>query len=213
MNSTTLNEERWNAVSHGIGVALSAVGFALLLQRSALYDDLAYTIGTAIYGSSYCFLYLSSTLLHSSRSQKWGERFEVMDHAAIFIAIAGSYTPFLLITLEGMLGYSLLLLIWGLALCGVRYVQFIIKRFMPWGLLYYVLMGGLIVSLIGPLEERLPSTGLAWLVFGALLYIIGVLFFLWRSLKYHHAIWHVFVLGGSSCHFIAVYMYVMPVIQ
>ena len=100
---------------------------------AVLFEDLAYIVSNAIYGVSFCLLYLSSTLLHCSRSKKWGERFEVMDHAAIFIAIAGSYTPFLLITLQGTLGYTLLLLIWVLALGGVRYVHLIIRRFMPLG--------------------------------------------------------------------------------
>ncbi|TXK82554.1 hemolysin III family protein [Paenibacillus sp. N3.4] len=210
MNSISLNEERWNAISHGFGAALSAVGLVLLLQRSALYDHAMYTIGYAIYGASFCLLYLSSTLLHSSRSPKWGERFEVWDHSAIFLAIAGSYTPFLLITLQGTLGYSLLLLIWAFAFVGVRYVRFIIKRFMPWGLLFYLSMACLTFYLIGPLQVRLPSMGLMLLLFGGILYIIGMVFFLWRNLKYHHTIWHLFVLAASGCHFIAIYLYVTP---
>ena len=207
-----LREERLNALSHGLGAALSAFGLFLLLQRSVLFEDFAYIVSNAIYGVSFCLLYLSSTLLHCSRSKKWCERFEIMDHAAIFIAIAGSYTPFLLITLQGTLGYTLLLLIWVLALGGVRYVHLIIRRFMPWGLLMYLLMGGFMVSLIGPLSELLPSAALAWLMFGVALYCIGVPFFLWKRLRYHHTIWHLFVLAGSSCHFIAVYAYVMPAV-
>lgn len=207
-----LREEQLNALSHGLGAALSAFGLFLLLQRSALFEDLAYIVSNAIYGVSFCLLYLSSTLLHCSRSKQWGERFEIMDHAAIFIAIAGSYTPFLLITLQGALGYTLLLLIWVLALGGVRYIHLIIRRFMPWGLLMYLLMGGLMVSLIGPLSELLPSMALAWLMLGVAFYCIGVPFFLWKRLRYHHTIWHLFVLAGSSCHFIAVYAYVMPAV-
>jgi hemolysin III len=207
-----LREERLNALSHGLGAALSAFGLFLLLQRSVLFEDLAYNVSNTIYGLSFCFLYLSSTLLHCSSSKKWGQRFEVMDHAAIFIAIAGSYTPFLLITLQGTLGYTLLLLIWVLALGGVRYVHLIIKRFMPWGLLMYLLMGGFMVSLIGPLSKLLPSMALVWLMFGVAFYSFGVPFFLWRRLRYHHTIWHLFVLAGSSCHFIAVYAYVMPAV-
>lgn len=211
-NRIALKEERLNALSHGIGAALSAFGLVLLLQRSAIFEDFAYTVSNAIYGASFVLLFMSSTLLHCSRSQKWCERFEVLDHAAIFIAIAGSYTPFLLITLQGTLGYALLLMIWGLAFGGVRYVHLIIRRFMPWGLLYYLLLGGLLVSMIGPLRERLPFMGLAWLVIGGIFYVVGVVFFLWRSLRYHHAIWHMFVLAGSICHFIAVYDYVIPAV-
>jgi hemolysin III len=212
-NSITMKEERLNAISHGIGAALSAYGLVLLLQRSVMFEDFAYTVSNAIYGLSYCLVYLSSTLLHCyTGSRKWGERFEVLDHASIFIAIAGSYTPFLMITLQGKMGYTLLLLIWALAFIGVRYVHFIIRRLMPWGLLMYLLMGGIMVSLIIPLGERLPSMALAWILFGVVLYSIGFLFFLWKRLRYHHAIWHVFVLAGSGCHFIAVYAYVMPAV-
>lgn len=209
-NSLHLKEERLNALSHGIGAALSAFGLMLLLQRAAMFEDFAYTISNAIYGLSFCMVYLSSTLLHCSRSRKWGERFEMLDHAAIFIAIAGSYTPFLMITLQGTLGYSMLLLIWVLAFGGVRYIKFIIRRFIPWGLLLYLLMAGFMASLILPLQERLPLVAITWIVTGVILYSIGLLFFLWRKLRYHHLVWHVFVIAGSACHFIAVYTYVMP---
>ncbi|UKS28808.1 hemolysin III family protein [Paenibacillus sp. HWE-109] len=205
-----LKEERWNAISHGIGMVLSIFGLVMLLQRSSLFEDLTYTISNLIYGASYCLVYLSSTLLHASRSRKWGERFERLDHAAIFIAIAGSYTPFLLITLPGWIGYSLLGLIWVLAIGGVRYVKFIIHRFLPWGLCFYLMMGAFMISLIAPLYERLPAAAVVWILLGVSSYLIGLVFFLWRQLRYHHTIWHLFVLGGSSCHFIAVYAYVMP---
>ncbi|NQX70279.1 hemolysin III family protein [Paenibacillus alba] len=205
-----LREERLNAISHGIGVILSVMGLVLLLQRAAMFQDWTYTISNFIYGTSYCLVYLSSTLLHSSRSRKWSERFEKLDHASIFIAIAGSYTPFLLITLPGFTGYTLLVVIWALALAGVRYVSFIIKRFMPWGLIFYMVMGGFMMSLILPLYHRLPMIAVIWIVLGVIAYLVGLMFFLWRNLKYHHTIWHLFVLAGSSCHFIAVYGYVMP---
>ncbi|MCY9658684.1 hemolysin III family protein [Paenibacillus chondroitinus] len=210
--SFRLKEERLNALSHGIGAALSAFGLVLLLQRAALFEDFAYTISNAVYGLSFCMVYLSSTLLHCSRSRKWAERFEMLDHAAIFIAIAGSYTPFLMITLQGTLGYSMLLLVWLLALGGVRYIKFIIRRFIPWGLLLYLLLAGFMASLIAPLQERLPLMAITWIVTGVILYSIGLLFFLWRKLRYHHLVWHVFVVAGSSCHFIAVYAYVMPAV-
>ncbi|NOV04632.1 PAQR family membrane homeostasis protein TrhA [Paenibacillus planticolens] len=211
-NSLHLKEERLNALSHGIGAALSAFGLVLLLQRAAMFGDIAYTLSNTIYGLSFCMVYLSSTLLHCSRSRKWGARFEVLDHAAIFIAIAGSYTPFLMITLQGTLGYSMLLLIWALASVGVRYIHFIIRRFIPWGLCLYLLLAGLMASLIAPLQERLPVIAIQWIVAGVILYSIGLLFFLWRKLRYHHAIWHVFVVAGSGCHFIVVYAYVMPAV-
>lgn len=209
-HSVHLREERLNAISHGIGAALSAFGLVLLLQRAVIFEDFAYTFSCAVYGVSFCLVFLSSTFLHCSRSPKWCQRFEVMDHAAIFIAIAGSYTPFLMITLEGNLGYSLLLLIWALALCAVRCIRFIIRRFIPWGLLTYLVMAGFMGAFIIPLQARLPGEAIVWVLAGVLMYIVGLLFFLWRRLRYHHAIWHMFVLAGSGSHFIAVYSYVMP---
>ncbi|MDD9268894.1 hemolysin III family protein [Paenibacillus sp. GCM10023248] len=209
-HSLHLKEERLNALSHGIGAALSAFGLVLLLQRAAVFEDFAYTVSCTIYGLSFCLVFLSSTLLHCSRTPKWGQRFERLDHAAIFIAIAGSYTPFLMITLQGKLGYTLLLLIWALALCAVRYIRFIIRRFIPWGLLTYLLMAGFMGAFIVPLEALLPNVAMVWVLAGVMMYIIGLLFFLWRRLRFHHAIWHLFVLAGSGCHFIAVYSFVMP---
>lgn len=203
-------EERLNTVSHGIGVCLSIYGLMLLVQRSAIFDDWLYTVSNVVFGASFCLLYLSSTLLHGIRSPKWATRFEKLDHAAIFIAMAGSYTPFLLITIQSRLSIELLILIWALAFGGVRYVNVIIGRFMPWGLLFYLGMGVFMMLFILPLYVRLPHVAFTWLGLGLLSYVVGVPFFLWRKLRYHHTIWHLFVLAGSGCHFIAVYSYVMP---
>ncbi|OAS19037.1 PAQR family membrane homeostasis protein TrhA [Paenibacillus oryzisoli] len=203
-------EERLNAVSHGIGVCLSIYGLILLMQRSVLFDDWLYTASNVVFGVSFCLLYVSSTLLHAVRSPKWGKRFEMLDHAAIFIAMAGSYTPFLLITWHSRVAIELLIVIWALAFGGVRYVHVIIGRFMPWGLLMYLGMGAFMILFIIPLYVRLPYAAFIWLEVGLISYIGGVPFFLWRKLRYHHTIWHIFVLAGSTCHFIAVYSYVMP---
>ncbi|AFH60288.1 PAQR family membrane homeostasis protein TrhA [Paenibacillus caseinilyticus] len=210
MDLTRLREERWNAWTHGIGAVLSAVGLVLLLQRAALFSHAAYTISSAVYGVSFTLLYLSSTLLHSARSAKWIERFERLDHAAIFIAIAGSYTPFLVYAFPGVPGYAMLSLVWTLAFTGIGLVRWIIRRFMPWGMIYYLVLGWLIVFLLGPLQDKLPPEGLAWLLAGGVLYSTGILFFVWRSLRYHHVIWHLFVLAGSGCHFITVYAFLAP---
>ncbi|CAN7419395.1 hemolysin III family protein [Paenibacillus sp. LjRoot153] len=203
-------EERLNTVSHGIGVCLSVYGLILLLQRSALFEDSLYTASNAVFGVSFCLLYVSSTLLHGARSPMWGRRFEKLDHAAIFIAMAGSYTPFLLITWHSRIASELLIVIWALAFGGVRYVHIIIQRFMPWGLLMYLGMGAFMMLFIMPLYVRLPHMAFTWLGLGLMSYLGGVPFFLWHKLRYHHTIWHLFVLAGSICHFIAVYSYVMP---
>jgi hemolysin III len=205
-------EEQVNAVSHGIGACLSIYGLILLLQRSALFEDWLYTASNLIFGASLCLVYVSSTLLHSIRTPKWGERFERLDHAAICIAMAGSYTPFLLITCQSRIATELLIVIWALAFGGVRYVHFIIQRFMPWGLLFYLGMAAFMIIFIVPLYVRLPHTAFTWLGAGLASYLVGVPFFLWRKLRYQHAIWHLFVLAGSACHFVAVYRYVMPAI-
>lgn len=208
----TRKEERLNTVSHGIGVCLSVYGLILLLQRSALFEDWLYTASNVVFGASFCLLYVSSTLLHGIRSPRWGRRFEKLDHAAIFIAMAGSYTPFLLITWHSRMAIELLIVIWALAFGGVRYVHLIIGRFMPWGLLFYLSMGAFMMIFIVPLYVRLPHMAFVWLGLGLMSYIVGVPFFLWRKLRYHHTIWHLFVLAGSTCHFITVYCYVMPAI-
>ncbi|MGG1552116.1 PAQR family membrane homeostasis protein TrhA [Paenibacillus ferrarius] len=205
-----LKEEPVNALSHGIGIGLSLWGLVLLLQRAALFEDAVYLASNAVFGVSFCLLYAASTLLHSARSPKWSERFERLDHAAIFIAIAGTYTPFLLIAWQGRLATELLTAIWLLALGGVLFVRRVIDRFLPWGLLLYLTMGCIMFGVIVPLFHRLPGAGFQMLLYGSLSYLAGVPFFLWRRLRYHHAIWHLFVLSGSICHFIAVYGYVMP---
>ncbi|MCZ8522554.1 MULTISPECIES: PAQR family membrane homeostasis protein TrhA [Paenibacillus] len=210
MDLMRLKEERWNAWTHGIGTLLSAVGLLLLVERAGVYRHAAYTVSSTVYGASFILLYISSTLLHSARSARWIERFERLDHAAIFIAMAGSYTPFLVYAFPGLPGYAMLTLVWGLALTGIGLVRWIIRRFMPWGMIYYLLLGWLIVFLIGPLQSLLPPQGLAWLLAGGILYSTGILFFVWRSLRYHHAVWHLFVLAGSGCHFITVYAYLVP---
>ncbi|WNR46239.1 PAQR family membrane homeostasis protein TrhA [Paenibacillus roseipurpureus] len=209
-NKFALQEERINAFSHGIGVCLSVYGLFLLLQRSALFEDRLYMVSNVIFGASLCLVYVSSTLLHGTRSLKWGKRFEMLDHAAIFIAMAGSYTPFLLITWQSRMATELLIVIWALAFAGVRYVHLIIQRFMPWGLLFYLGMGAFMMLFFVPLYVRLPHMAFIWLALGMASYMAGVPFFLWQKLRFHHAVWHLFVLGGSACHFIAVYSYVMP---
>jgi hemolysin III len=153
-------------------------------------------------------LYLCSTLLHSIQHKKTKDIFEILDHSAIYLLIAGSYTPFLLVTLRGPLGWSMFGVIWGLAIIGIVLKCFYVKRFVLISTLCYILMGWLIVLAIKPLFQNLPFTGLVWLVAGGLLYTFGSIFYVWRRIPYHHAIWHVFVLAGSTCHFICVLLYV-----
>jgi hemolysin III len=202
-------EEIANAITHGIGALFSIVALILLImQAAAVHGDPWHMVSFSIFGTSMIILYLCSTLLHSIQHKKTKDIFEILDHSAIYLLIAGSYTPFLLVTLRGPLGWSMFGVIWGLAIIGIVLKCFYVKRFVLISTLCYILMGWLIVLCIKPLFQNLPFTGLVWLVAGGLLYTFGSIFYVWRRLPYHHAIWHVFVLAGSTCHFICVLLYV-----
>lgn len=149
-------------------------------------------------------LYLASTLYHSVRDSKLKRIFKILDHACIYLLIAGTYTPFLLVSLRGPWGWTLLGVIWGLALVGVIFKTFSAQRFRRFLVLGYLLMGWLCVIAGRELILRVPAEGLFWLALGGLLYTVGVLFYAWRKLPYGHTIWHLFVLGGSICHYLAV---------
>jgi hemolysin III len=206
----SIREEIANAVSHGIGVLLSIVALVMLIIHATLDGDVWHIVSVTIYGVSLVVLYLCSTLLHSITHRKIKDVFEILDHSAIYLLIAGSYTPFLLVTLRGTFGWSLLGVIWGLALIGIVLKLFYVKRFIVVSTLCYILMGWLIIIAIKPLYTHLPFAGIVWLVLGGLLYTFGSIFYVWRRIPYHHAIWHVFVLAGSTCHFFCILLYVLP---
>jgi hemolysin III len=203
-------EEMANAISHGIGVLLSLAALVLLIVHATLHGDVWHIVSSSIYGTSLVVLYLCSTLLHSITHQKIKDVFEILDHSAIYLLIAGSYTPFLLVTLRSTLGWSLFGVIWGLAITGIVLKLFYVKRFILLSTLCYIIMGWLIIIAIKPLYLHLPFPGIVWLVMGGLLYTFGTIFYVWRRIPYHHAIWHVFVLGGSICHFFCILFYVLP---
>jgi len=206
----SLREEIANAITHGIGAILSIVALIVLIIFSAKYGDTWHLISFSIYGISLVILYFSSTLLHAIQNIKIKNKFEVMDHAAIYLLIAGTYTPFLLVPLRGTLGWTIFGIVWGLALVGIILKLFFVKRFIVLSTICYILMGWIIVVAIKPLYEALSFPGMMWLVAGGLLYTFGTIFFLWRKIPYHHAIWHLFVLAGSAAHFITVFFYVLP---
>ncbi|TVY11218.1 PAQR family membrane homeostasis protein TrhA [Paenibacillus cremeus] len=210
MTASSWKEERANAISHGIGALLSVAAFVFLLKHSLKDGGIWHIVSFSIFGLSLILLYACSTLLHSAREERWIDLFELMDHAAIFILIAGTYTPFLLVTLRGPFGWSMLGIVWGLALVGVIYKLFYVKSHQLMSTLFYILMGWLILVALGPLKQQLPAPGMFWLLLGGVLYTFGTIFYLWRRIPYSHAIWHTFVLCGSVCHFTAVYFYVLP---
>jgi len=206
----TLQEEVWNGITHGIGTALSIAGLTLLVVLAAVNGDSWRVVSFSIYGGSLVLLYLASTLYHSIQIPKVKRVLQVLDHAAIYLLIAGSYTPFLLVNLRGSLGWTLLGVVWGLAFLGIAFRVIFIGRFEKLAVAGYVLMGWLMVVGFKEMQLAVPPGGVALIVAGGITYTVGVIFFAWRKLPYNHAIWHLFVMGGSICHFLAMLFYVLP---
>lgn len=203
-------EEIANWVTHGIGLVASVVGLTLLIVYASLRGNAWHVVSFTVFGLTLLVLYTVSTLYHARRSEAWKQLFRRLDHAAIFLLIAGTYTPFLLTHLRGPWGWTLFGVIWGLCGAGAVFQLFFGQRFRLTATLAYVFVGWLIVVALEPMIERVPHGGL-WLLFaGGLSYTVGVIFYLWRRLRYHHAVWHGFVLGGSTCHYLAVLLFLLP---
>ena len=203
-------EEIAHAVTHGLGVVGSIVGLVLLLMRSAEHGSARTVAAMAVFGASMVVLYLASTLYHALPRSRAKRVFELLDYAAIYLLIAGSYTPLTLVTLGGALGWALFGVSWGLALLGIIYEVVLLRPSRKLSLAFYLLLGWLAVSAIRPLMHALPGTALLWLGAGGLAYTGGAVFYAWRGFPYHHALWHLFVLAGTFCHFYAVLVYVVP---
>ncbi|CAH0122115.1 MULTISPECIES: hemolysin III family protein [unclassified Paenibacillus] len=207
----TRKEEIANAVTHGIGMLLSVAALVLLVVYSCMYGNVWHIVSFTIYGVTMLLLYTSSTLLHSFPEGKVKDLFEIFDHASIYLFIAGTYTPFLFVVLRGTLGWTLFGIIWGIALFGVVFKAFFVKRFLFMSTIFYIAMGWLIVLAWNPLVAALPQGGVNMLVAGGVLYTLGTIFYVWRGFPHHHAVWHLFVLAGSIVHFFAVFLYVLPI--
>ncbi|AZK47823.1 PAQR family membrane homeostasis protein TrhA [Paenibacillus lentus] len=203
-------EEIANAITHGIGTVLSVAALVLLIVFSSLKGTAWHVVSFTIYGVSMLLLYVCSTLVHSFKEGKVKDLFEFFDHSSIYLYIAGTYTPFLLVAIRSPLGWSLFGVIWGIALLGVLFKAFFVKRFLFMSTFFYLIMGWLIVIAWGPLTAAVPFQGMALLVTGGILYSLGTVFYVWRAFPYHHAIWHLFVLGGSVAHFFAILLYLLP---
>ncbi|WP_110956381.1 PAQR family membrane homeostasis protein TrhA [Massilibacillus massiliensis] len=202
-------EEILNAVTHGIGTILSIVALCVMI---VLYNDVStwHLMSGAIYGGSLVLLYLASTLYHSFTNEKLKSLFKFFDHAAIYILIAGNYTPFALIPLHGDFGWTVFSVIWALAAIGILFQVFFVRRFKIFSTICYLLMGWFAVVMIEPLIASLQIEGIYWLLAGGLFYTVGSIFYLVKRIPYNHAIWHLFVLAGSAAHFVAVVNYVLP---
>lgn len=210
-NRYTLREEIANSVIHGIGAGLSIAALAILVTFAGLFGDPWRVVSFSIYGATLVLLYLASTFYHSFQSPRLKEIFRVLDHSAIFLLIAGTYTPFTLVNLRGVWGWTLFGFIWGLALCGILLEVFFMDRFKALSMTIYVGMGWMVIIAFKPLLSAVPVGGMIWLGVGGLTYTLGVIFYLCKRIPFNHAIWHLFVLGGSVCHFFCILFYVLPV--
>lgn len=202
-------EELANSLTHGAGLIASIVALITLIIIANGQTDFTKLVVGTVYGSSLVLLYLASTLYHSFHEPALKHKLKIFDHAAIYVLIAGSYTPFTLYVIKGDWGYILLAAIWALAIAGVIFKLFFVQRFKIFSTVLYLTMGWMALLAIQPLFQNLPYEGLFLLIAGGLSYSVGVIFFLWERLPFSHAIWHLFVLGGSVCHFFAVALYVM----
>jgi hemolysin III len=203
-------EEVANSLTHGAGLLLGVAALILMVVLAAKGGSAIRVVACSVYGTTLVLLYSASTLYHALPPGRGKRVFGILDHAAIFLLIAGTYTPFTLVTLRGGWGWSLFGVIWGLAAVGVVIEAVSRGRARRFQLVLYLTMGWAIVTAARPLIAALPMGGLLLLLGGGLAYTLGVVFFLWRRLPFHHAVWHVFVLGGSVCHFFAVLLYVVP---
>ncbi|BAX51458.1 hemolysin III family protein [Photobacterium damselae subsp. piscicida] len=208
----SVKEEIANSVSHGLGMIFGIVGLVLLLVQAvnAKADALS-IVSLSIYGGSMILLYLASTLYHAIPFERAKRALKTFDHCAIFLLIAGTYTPFLLISLRTPLAITLMVIIWLLALMGIAAKIVFVYRFKKLSLITYLTMGWLSLIVIYQLAMALSTGGLVLLALGGLIYSIGVVFYVNKRIPYNHAIWHLFVLGGSICHFCAIYFYVKPI--
>jgi hemolysin III len=201
-------EEKINIATHAFGLVLSIIAFPFLVLKSLYFDGFWKPFSLLIFGMSLIILYAASTLYHSAKKQKLRNRLNIFDHSAIYVLIAGTYTPFTMIPLEGKTGWIVFGLTWLFALTGIILKLFFTGKFDKLSTIMYVLMGWQIVFVISPLLEKLSSEGLFWLFTGGVFYTIGAVLYSIKKIPYNHAIFHFFVLGGSLSHFISIYFYI-----
>jgi len=201
-------EEVASLLTHGIGVVLAFIALGVMLVLAG--NDPLKFISAVVFGSSLVMLYSASTLYHFFTSLRWKSRMQALDHACIYLLIAGSYTPVCLLVLPGARGNTLLVLVWAMAAAGVAVKLLLKSRRDHWiSTVLYLAMGWLVVIAIVPLIRAMPPGGMAWLVAGGFAYTGGIVFFSWKRLPFNHAIWHLFVLAGSACHVIAIIKHVL----
>jgi hemolysin III len=203
-------EKLANAITHGVGLILSMFGFLLLVVFTLAYMDHLRVLSALVYGASLMLLFLASTLYHSAKTDRAKRSFQIFDHCAIYFLIAGTYTPILLLGIKGQLGNILLIIIWSMALVGCFLKIFFWNHFKRASLFLYIGMGWLAIVIAYPLVNAMQFKSILLLLAGGIIYTAGTWFFNRDHIPYNHATWHVFVLGGSACHFLAIYHYVIP---
>jgi len=203
-----VKEEKVNIISHGIGLVLSIIALGALIYKSTEFTQLSHIFSFLIFGASLVLLYAASTFYHAAKTDKKRHRLNVLDHASIYVLIAGTYTPYTLITLPDDVGRIILITIWSVALVGVILKLFYAGRYQVFSTIMYVLMGCIIILAIQPLVNNFSFGGLLWLLLGGVSYVFGAVIFSFNKIKFNHAIFHFFVLGGSICHFISIQFYV-----
>lgn len=197
-----------NGITHGLGLILSIIGLVVLVGAAAAQDDITKIVSSILYGVSLIAMYSSSTLYHSFQYPKLRYYLRILDHTSIYLLIAGTYTPFTLVSLRGVWGWSLFAAVWGLAFIGITFKLIFEHRYHVVSVVIYLVMGWMGVVAIKPVMEVLPPTALLWLLAGGIAYTGGIVFYIWKK-PYSHTIWHLFVLAGSLCHYIAVLLYVI----
>lgn len=207
---SSVGEELANSLTHGFGVLLAIGGLTTLVTLAVLRGDVWHVVSSSIYGSAMVVLYSASTLYHGVSAPRAKSALQVFDHAAIFLLIAGTYTPFSLVSLRGPWGWSIFGTVWGLAAVGIVIEIAFPRRWPVLSLVLYIAMGWVVVVAVKPLLTALAPGGLVLLLLGGIAYTAGIGFYVWHRLPYNHAVWHLFVLAGTVLHFFAVLFYVVP---
>ena len=201
-------EEKINVTTHAAGLVLSVIALVLLVTRAIRQGNIWHVVSFSIFGVSLCVLYAASTFYHNSKEPELRSKLRVFDHASIYVLIAGTYTPYTIVTLNGLTGWVIFGISWGLAISGIILKLFFTGKYDFISTLMYVFMGWIIIFAIKPLLINLSSDGIFWLIAGGISYTLGAVIYSIKKIKFNHAIFHIFVLIGSGCHFLSIYLYV-----
>ncbi len=207
----SIGEEIANSITHGVGIIFSIAGLGVLTAFASMFGNVWHIVSCSVFGATLILMYTASTLYHSIQTPRAKTVLRILDHSAIFLLIAGTYTPFTLVSLRGTWGWSLFGVIWGLAILGIIFQVTLLRKWVAASIILYIAMGWAVVVAVNPLLTAVSKKGLALLLAGGLCYTLGIVFYVWRRLPYHHAVWHIFVLAGSVFHFFSILFYVIPI--